>query len=652
MYKNTFLFFLLCICVNQVSGENITDVDVSSPIFTNSINEAKPIHILQNEEIKTNQSLGDNLKGLSGISNADYGIAVGQPAIRGLSGNRTRVFKDNIGVNDLSQISGDHIINVDLNNISHIEIIKGPSSIFSHGGVSGGIVNIISDAISKSKFTDEKIRFDYTSVNNGFGHNFLLKKNLYNTNIFFSINNQHLDNYSLPDGSLFDEDHPTKEKSSLANSDFKNQNINLGLSFPRAWGYLGVLFENTDGVYGLPYHAEEEEEHEEEEEAHRLFTRVESETYTIRGLFNKSKYFNSLEYSFTDSNSFLKEHEEDGSASLDNNSKALAFKFNLDDDLYEKRLLLQYERIKSPMTGAYLPSSNAYNKSISYFLRTKSKPFVLDFAGRYETNSRDSTYQRYGDSALSFGTSYSHKIGDSLRYSVGYAHVSRSPSIAELFASGSHGATQRYERGNMSMSREVSRNIDLGLQYNINDIDINLNLYRNSINGYIYLKDEATTTAGKTDANWSQKDAVIQGYEISMSRLFNIGDGELLVTISRDDISGVFEDDTYIPRINPAKNVLSFEYENTTNDIFNLDFVYTESQGDMSSIETKTNSHIDLNLGYSKKITLNSNRDLLINLYGNNLLNKTMRNHASLVKDHVPLPGANFGVTMSLQHMF
>ena len=82
------------------------------------------------------------------------------------------------------------------------------------------------------------------------------------------------------------------------------------------------------------------------------------------------------------------------------------------------------------------------------------------------------------------------------------------------------------------------------------------------------------------------------------------------------------------------------------------DSVYTESQGDMSSIETKTNSHIDLNLGYSKKITLNSNRDLLINLYGNNLLNKTMRNHASLVKDHVPLPGANFGVTMSLQHMF
>ena len=650
MSKSIFLISLLYICINAVSAETLSNISVTSPIFTNSINESKyPIHILQNEEISTNKSIGDNLKGLSGISNADYGAAVGQPVIRGLTGNRTRLLSDNVNISDLSGLSGDHINDIDLNNISHIEVLRGPSSIFTQGGTSGGIVNIISEIISKQKYSNEIIKLDYTSVNNGYGHNFLFKKNLFNTNIFFSFNNKHLDNYSLPDGSLFDEG---VKKRTLSNSDHKNQNINFGLSFPREWGYFGISFKNTDGIYGIPFHAEEEEEEEEEEGEHRIFSKVENETYTLKGMLNNIKYFNSVDYSFRDTNSFLKEHEEDGAASLNSNSKNISAKFNLDDELYEKRFLLQYDRTKSPMTSAYLPSSVSYDRSISYFLRTKNKPYELDFAGRYESNSRDSSNQRYGDTSISFGTSLSQNIGNSFFYSLGYAHISRSASIAELFANGVHGATQRYERGNNNMSREVSRNIELALQYSFNEIDMNLNLYRNGINNFIYLKDESTKTSGKTDANWRQKDAVMQGYELSMSKLYDIGSGALMVKLSRDDISGIFDNNTYIPRMTPAKNVLSLEYENKKNDTYRLDFIYTESQGDMSSIETKTNSYINLDLGYSKKIIFDSHKSLIIDMYGNNVLNKTIRNHTSLVKDNVPMAGANFGIDVSLRYKF
>ena len=647
MSKNIFVISLLCICINTVSSETLSNISVTSPVFTNSINESKyPIHILQNEEINSNKSIGNNLKGLPGISNADYGMAVGQPVIRGLTGNRTSLFSNNIGINDLSSLSGDHINNIDLNNISHIEILRGPSSIFTQGGTSGGIVNVISDIVSEKKYINEMIKLDYTSINNGYGHNFLFKKNLFNANIFFAINNKHLDNYSLPDGSLFEDG---AEKSTLANSDHKNQNMSVGLSFPRKWGYFGITFENNDGVYGIPFHAEEEEE---EEEAHRIFTRVETETYTLKGKINNIKFFNSVDYAYRDSNSFLKEHEEDGTASLDSNSKALSFKFNLDDELHEKRLLFQYKHTKSPMISAYLPSSVSYDRAVSYLLRTKNKPYELDFSGRYESNSRDSSNQRYGDTSVSFGTSLSHKFGKSSFYNFGYAHVSRSPSISELFANGSHGATQRYERGSNNMSREVSRNIELGLQYSFNEVDMNLNLYRNNINNFIYLKDESTSTGGKTDATWNQKNAIIQGYEISASRIYNFKNADLLVKLSRDDISGVFDDNTYIPRISPAKNILSLKYENQKDDAYYLDLIYTESQGDMSAIETKTNSHIDLNLGYSKKIIFDSHKSLIIDMYGNNVLNKTIRNHTSLVKDNVPMPGANFGINISMKYKF
>jgi len=72
----------------------------------------------------------------------------------------------------------------------------------------------------------------------------------------------------------------------------------------------------------------------------------------------------------------------------------------------------------------------------------------------------------------------------------------------------------------------------------------------------------------------------------------------------------------------------------------------------MSSIETKTNSHVDLDIGYSKKIVFDSHKDLIINIYGNNILNNTVRNHSSFVKNEVPMPGANFGIDVSLGYTF
>ena len=648
MYRYTFIIPLLTAYLNVSHAETVGDVNVTSPIFTNSINESKyPTHTVTKEEINTIQSIGNNLKNFSGVSNADYGIAIGQPVLRGLTGDRTRILSNGIQANDLSHISGDHSNKVDLNNISFIEVIKGPSSLFSYGATSGGVINVVSDIISEEKYESE-IKLDYLTVNNGYGHNVLVKENFYDTNVYFSFNNKHLDNYSLPDGALFEEG---VKKPTLSNSDYKNQNFNLGLTFPREWGYFGIAFDNVDSVYGIPYHAHEEEE-EEEEEAHRTFSKVESETYTIKGRYNRPMFFNAIDYSYRDSNYFLKEHEEDGSASLNNNSKELMVKFDLDNDNYERKMLLQYNHRKSPMTNAYLPSSESFEKSVAYFTRTKNKSYEIDFAGRYDINSRDSNNQRYGDTSLSFATSYAKNLNPSLFYTIGYAHTSRSPAISELFANGTHGPTQRYERGDTTLKREVSRNIELGIQYNINDFDIGVNLYRNNINNYIFLADQETSTSGKTDANWSQKSGVFQGYEISLSKDYIIDRGIINIKLSRDDISAVFDDNTYVPRITPTRNTLSVKFNDKNNTEYNMDLLYAESQGDFSSIETKTNSYVNINLGISKMLAITPDYDLALKLYANNILNKTVRNHESFVKDHVPAPGGNVGLMTSINYKF
>ena len=108
----------------------------------------------------------------------------------------------------------------------------------------------------------------------------------------------------------------------------------------------------------------------------------------------------------------------------------------------------------------------------------------------------------------------------------------------------------------------------------------------------------------------------------------------------------------YIPRIPSAKNVIDFTLMGIKNEKYSLSFLYSEQQADIASNETRTNSYIDLSMRYSNKFKMNNDYDINLNLFAENILDKTRRNHASFVKAHVPLSGANFGFNISLDSKF
>jgi len=305
-------------------------------------------------------------------------------------------------------------------------------------------------------------------------------------------------------------------------------------------------------------------------------------------------------------------------------------------------------------SGAYIPSSDSYDQSVAYFMNSDYLGHDVDVALRYDNNERLTSGKSYEDSAVSFSANSIFSITDNLKYSVGYSHVSRSPNMAELFADGKHGPTNRYEKGDSSLDREVSRNIDLGLTFNANDTLVSLNLYRNSINNFIYLRDLGTKNydGDHQDANWSQKNAVFQGYELSLEKSLSVGDKELLVILSRDDISAVFDDD-YVPRTPSARNMIDILMLGKNDEKYSINLIHSEHQKDFDSgFETKTNSYINLGVKYSNKIQISETYDLNMNLFVNNLLDQTIRNHASFVKEHVPLPGSSFGFDVSVDYKF
>ena len=656
-----FMPLLALLYIPFINADDLTPIEVESSILSNTITENRyPIAIIDSSDIRGSFSIGSNLGSsvniIPGVSNSDYGAAIGQPVIRGLGGSRVRVLSNNNYISDLSYFSADHPNMVNLNHASHIEVIKGPSSIFNYSGTSGGIINIITGSITDKLYTDESITIGRTfdSVSEGYSNNVLIKKNISDISLYFSYDKRDHFNYDMPQGSLFEEG---EEKHTLNNSDFADKSTTVGLSLIKNWGYIGLSFENAKGTYGIPYHAHEEEEEEEEEEHNaRIYSTHKSDTYTFKGRLDNVPIANSLDFSFNNTNASIKEHEEDGSfKTLNNNASSMNLKFNIDTNEVERRILIGYEHTKSPMSSnAYVPVSDSYERSLAYFSNASLFGYNFDLAVRYDNNERTTATKNYEDSAVSVATNTTYKINDNLSYNLGYSHVSRSPNMAELFADGKHGPTNRYEKGDNNLDREVSRNIDFGLTYSADNALASLNLYRNNINGFIYLRDLGTTNydGDHQDADWSQKNAVIQGYELSFEKTFPMGDNDLVVTLSRDDISAVFDDNTYIPRVPSARNMLKLVMLGKNDEKYSVNLIHSEEQSDFSSIETSTNSFIDLGVNYSNKIEVNDMYELNLNLFANNLLDQTIRNHASFVKAHVPLPGSSFGFDVSVDYKF
>ena len=242
MFLKRLFYVLIITSTSLVQADDLTPLEVESSLLSNTVGESKyPLSVVGSKDIISTQSIGTIIKRIPGISNSDYGAAVGQPVIRGLGGNRVKVLSDNDNVNDLSHISADHPNMVNTSNASHIEVIKGPASIFNYSGTTGGIVNVITGSITDQAYSEEMIRLGrtYDTVSEGYSNNILMKRNIGNLSVYFSHNKRDYFNYDMSEGSLYEEG---AEKHTLANSDFADKNLIAGEDY-EAWIRLSKITE-------------------------------------------------------------------------------------------------------------------------------------------------------------------------------------------------------------------------------------------------------------------------------------------------------------------------------------------------------------------------------------------------------------------------
>ena len=748
------------------SQESTLEEVVITSSFTHQVqgqNESS-VAVIPGTDITENftQSLGEHLTTIAGVSSNNFGPAVGQPVIRGLSNNRVKVLQNNLVVRDVAGIGPDHPIDLDLGNIEQVEIVRGAAALLHSNGASGGIINVVDNTIAKSDIEEPlfTLSAEQQTGNEGEGFSTAFKRNIGGFNVSYSFTGFDAQDYEVPNGAVLhegeehddhdedhddhDEDHDEHDEDheedmgTLANSDFETKAHRFGISKTGEWGFLGASYQDISYTYGIPFHGEhadhdeeghgedhdddhegeehdddhEGEEHHDEHEGERIVSQTDSEVFTIEGLLNvNNALLNSVQFSIRDTDYTLfeqhaegeheGEHEDEHEGHSEeptfftNDSTEVQMIFNLGSAENPRRVVVNQVSEKVAVLGeeAFMEPVKSTETTIGAFGGFDVSGFDIDVGIRYDDIERKGTIREmheeeeheeeehdeeehhdehegfelepftFKDQSVSGVITIGRNLTDSLSGSVNLGFVTRTPSAMELFMNGEHLAVARYEVGDANLKPEESNNIDFNLFYNDETWFASASIYRNTIDNYIYLRDESEEEheeheeeghegeheehGGLLLAEYMQADATFSGYEIEIGRRFNIAGGELEVRLHRDQVKADFSAGGNVPRITPSRNVFAMDYSRGMTRAM-VEVQDVGSQNAISSFETPTADYRLVNGRLSHSIDVGDGAMLTISAFGRNLTNEIARSHTSFVKDEVPLAGRNIGIKASL----
>ena len=676
MKKITYLIAILsAMTTNLVFAQDIEDVLVTSSILGLSVSQIEnPVHILSEADINKSgtKNIGESIDNFIGISSTDFGSMVGQPVIRGLSGPRIKVLENGLINRDVSGIGADHPIDIDLNNIEQVEIVRGPSSLLYSNGAIGGIVNVVDRAITKSDFVDQEINLglEHNSVNDGKVHNVSFNDNLLGVNLSFAYKHANFNNFEIPDEAVIHEPgHTEEEKDHMENSDAKTAAFKTGISVVEDWGYFGLSFKNIENVYGIPFHGEHEDPvpGAPAEEEERIESSTDSDTINMKGSYDISgNFINQIDYFYSDTDySLIESHiggEHNGEKTIfANDAQEYGAVLDLSNDNFTQKVVVRSMDEDTSILGeeAFMENVQSEEVSLGYYLGKKISNIHLDLGIRRDEVNRKSkfnstSFDRDIDStSLVLGLCYELNAVSDLNLTVG--SLERAPSSVELFMNGAHAAVQRFEVGNPELKSEESQNIDLAYNFKNEVGFVSINFYQNNINNYIYRQDTGQVDTAGTEpsnlkiANFVQKDAEMEGYEIQFGTSMDFYNGSLDLSIGRDQVEGTFKDGSFVPRMIPARVLYSLSYveDNLSVDV---DLTNVKQQSDIGGVGDSVTAGFELlDLSIGRTIPVNGVEEFKVIFFANNLLDEVARNHSSTVKNEVPLPGKNLGVKLALQ---
>nr|WP_315250642.1 TonB-dependent receptor [uncultured Flavobacterium sp.] len=501
---------------------------------TSSTNKSVVEQQLKLETIEkySNQSLGDALKEIAGISSLKTGSTVVKPIIHGLYGSRVPIINNNVKLED-QQWGTEHAPNFDINAASKITVIKGASGLQYGGDAIGGLVIIDPVSVKKDTLFGKTI-LNLDSNGKGGSINTSIHKG---NNLGWSWNTlatlKYMGDKQAPDYVLSNTGNQEANFSGDIKYATKKYNATAFYSYYKS--IIGILSASHTGSVNDLY----------ESITNKAPSIVNDFTYTIKNpkqdvehqiaKFNFNYYFNesiyiSSQYAFQ----FNKRLEYDvrrgdykNTAALDLDLKTNTLNIDLKKNGHDWNLksgisVAAQNNYANPATGIrpLIPNYDkidfgAYGIASYNF----SDTFSIDGGIRYDFSKIDATkyYQKsrwnergynetfpefivgdYGTQWLtkpsftfhniSASAGFQKKTASNWQFYTNVSFASRNPNPSEFFSDGLHHSTGVIELGDLNLDKEQSTKLSVTILKKLNQFSFEINPYINHIQDYIFLK--------------------------------------------------------------------------------------------------------------------------------------------------------------------
>jgi iron complex outermembrane receptor protein len=623
----------------------------------------------QNLTLALEPSLGQTLARMPGVSSSYFGPAASRPIIRGLDGDRVRILQNGLNTIDASATSVDHAVSFDTSNLKSVEVVRGPATLLYGSNAIGGVVNSIDGRIVDQKI-DGTIRGAlnerYSSVDNGYLSSAMVEGGYKGLAFHVESFTRATEDFRIPGYArtpAAQAANPlpagqTEVSKKMPNSNLRSEGVTSGLSYIWDKGFFGFAWTEFHTNYGSPA------------EPHVVID-MHQQRLDVRGAFYQPlPRIKEVSYKLATSSY---QHTE-----FDSGQPSTLFKNNG----YDARVEVKHEKVAG-MQGvvgfqsdrsefstsgseAFLPPTITQADALFLYEDISRGPLSFQFGGRYDHISVDSL------SSAGFGPAMTRTF-DNLSSSVGlvftpndeYAvaftinHAERAPTYQELFANGTHAATGAFEIGNPNLKQEKSLGFDLNLRKRIGWITGSVGGYYNrysnfigqfpsgvvhvvngeSYNELLYQSTNAEFIGSELEATFHLLHPITTNPPAGQNNLHLQLRAD--VVHARDTKTGLS-----LPRIPPFHLTSALMLERGAFGA-RLEGIYAAPQSQLAMNELRTSSYFLVNLSLTYRI-LQGPTTLDVYVKGMNLTNEDAREHTSVLKDRVPLPGRGLVAGMKL----
>lgn len=617
----------------------------------------QPVAVLSGEELqeKLSSSLGETLSREPGVSASDFGQGASRPVIRGLGGARVRMLENGIGSLDASTVSADHAVGIEPAQAEQIEILRGPATLLYGSDAFAGLVNVVNGRLPTNEQTPTRFQGD-ARYNSALGERMvaLRAEGRLDDMLGLHFDALHRDSDDYESGA-----------GEVPNSYLSTDDISLGLGLNGERGYTAASFGRYATTYAIPPSALETGATpfiKLDQDRVDLAGRVEE---PVPGLESASVRIGYVDYEHTE----FEARAEPGTR-ISNNEWEGRTEFR-HERLWDWSGVfgVHYRNRSFSAVGAetYVPGTKLRSTGVFLLEETDLGDWHVELGGRYEHVSADPTdLSGLGNAdhdltSVSAGALWSfapeHGLG------ISFTRAQRAPAPEEMFANGPHLATGTFEIGSPRLTEETAHNVDLSLRRSEGPWIWTINLFVNSISGFIFqeftdldgdrqadLVDEEGLPGGAfLRVQYQQADVLLYGAEAETRlEIFNDRRGHLDAHLWGDWVRARFDGGGDLPRISPARigGSLDWSREQWHADLVLLN-VFRQSQ--VAALESGTGGYVVLDMGLRRDIGW-AGMDSSIYLRGTNLLDETARRHTSFLKDRAPLPGRAVTVGISLSY--